>query len=169
MPKITAYQRAIDLIALALIALALCTAAWLAWPGAALAADDTTIDLAPVVNPVLDAIFGAVAALAGLAINHLTVWLKLKQDAEVRRYLENTVYAGINVARAKAGDALAGKMTVDVKIALAAEVAEYLIARVPDGLARFGLTGDALKDYVLGRLGGGDPLPLPAIAVPAAS
>lgn len=159
--------RALDLIALALIALMLAIAACIAWPVPALAADGTTVDFAPLINPVLDAMVMGIAALVGWAINHATILLKLKQDSEVRAYLEDAAYAGINLARAKAGDALAGKLTVDVKIALAAEVGEYLIARVPDALKRFGLTGDALKDYVLGRLGG-DPLPLPAIVATAA-
>lgn len=151
-------NRALELIALALIALVLATAACIAWPFPAFAGDGTTVDLAPVITPVIEALFGVVAGLASWAIRHLTAWLKLKQDSEVRAYLKDAVYAGINVARAKAGEALAGKLTVDVKLALAAEVGEYLIDRVPDALARFGLTGEALRDYVLGRIG--DPLPM---------
>ena len=161
-------NRALALIALALIALVLVISACLAWPVPAFAGDGTTVDLAPVITPFVEALFGVVAGLAGWAIRHLTIWLKLKQDSEVRAYLEDAVYAGINVARAKAGEALAGKLTVDVKLALAAEVGEYLIDRVPDALARFGLTGEALKAYVLGRLGG-DPLPLSVPVATAAS
>lgn len=157
-------HRALDLIALALIALVLAVAACIAWPVPAFAADGTTVDLAPVISPILEALFGVVAGLAGWALRHFTVWLKLKQDSEVRAYLEDAVYAGINVARAKAGAALPGKLTIDLKVALAADVAEYLIDHVPDALARFGLTGEALENYVLGRLGD----PLPAITVAAA-
>ncbi|PWR17691.1 hypothetical protein [Zavarzinia aquatilis] len=159
MPKLTAYQRAIDLIALAIIVLMLATAACIAWPVPALAADGTTVDFAPVITPVIEALFGVVAGLAGWAIRHLTVWLKLKQDSEVRRYLEDTCYAGIALVRARSDAALTGKLSFDTKSAMVAEVAQYLIDRVPGALKRFGLSDDALKNYVLARIGGGVVLP----------
>ncbi|MDD3447358.1 MAG: hypothetical protein PHS60_18295 [Zavarzinia sp.] len=134
------------------------------WSRVALAADGggTTVDFAPLVSEVFSALASVALALGLWAVHQLSSWLKLKQDSEVRRYLEDACYAGINLIRTKADGALNGQLSIDVKLALVAEVSQYLVDRVPDALRRFGLTGDALTSYVLGRLG--EPLALPAPA-----
>ena len=136
--------------------------------GTAWAADGTTVTLAPLVDELLSGL--ATAALAGLLwlINRAAEWLKLRSDSEVRRYLEQAAYAGIALARSKASGALDGRLSIDVKSAMAAEVGQYLVDRVPAALRRFGLTGDALSDYILARIpdasDAGGVLTLPASA-----
>lgn len=142
------------------LAAATITAASAFWAAAALADDGagTAIDFSPLVNEALSALASAALALSVWGIHRAAVWLGLKQDSEVRAYLERAAEAGIAMVRVKAGDALSGRLTVDAKIALAQEVGQYLVDRVPDAVTRFGLHGDALTDYVLGRLG--EPLAL---------
>lgn len=78
----------------------------------------------------VEAVIAVLLAAATWVLRHLGVWLRLRQDSEVRAYLNVAADKAIALSR-QAGDQ-----------SRAWGVA-YLRAAVPDALARFGLTQDA--------------------------
>jgi hypothetical protein len=102
----------------------------------------------------LTAAASLVLALGALAIRHLSDWLKLRADSEVRGYLtaalDRAVEYGLAEARRRARDAgLAGPAVGNV----AAEAArDYAQSRVPDALARFNIDTAALDQLIRARL-----------------
>ena len=90
----------------------------------------------------------AVLTLGGVAIRHLADWLRLRADGEVRAYLiqvlDRAVDYGLAEARRRAFD---GTKPVPAELAR-----DYVVSRVPDALARFGMDTAALDQMIRARL-----------------
>ncbi|MGD9539074.1 MAG: hypothetical protein AB7P52_17715 [Alphaproteobacteria bacterium] len=118
----------------------------------------TVIDLSDVLDYALS-IFGTIVlALGGYGIKLLTAKLKLEADSEVRAYLEDALYRGVDyalqVARSKGQDVA----QIEVRTQMVGEAAGFLARQVPDALKRFGITPDKLAQMIIARL---PPLPPP--------
>ena len=95
-----------------------------------------------------------VLALGGFAIQRLTTWLKLRQDSEVRAYLNQALERAVDLALAEARGRLPAYARIaHPEVSTAVErAAEYARATVPDALARFRIDGDGLRDRISARI-----------------
>lgn len=140
-------------IILAALAVLPVSALFIAIAHAADAAGAATAAVAPVIESVLGAIGVVVGGYAVRLIHRGLRYLGLAEDARVRSYLEDATLAAIDYAMRRAR-AHAVPPASEVERALVAAASNYLERRVPDALARFGLVGTELEDYVTARLPG---------------
>lgn len=133
-------------------------------PGGALdGAIDGAIDASPLVAPLVAyAVELAMAALLTLAAwlaRRVAGWLRLKEDGEVRSYLDSALIHALEWARERA--LAEGRNLSDIKVRaeLVELAADYVLPKVPDALRRFGVTPGALTDMLTARLGEVAPQP----------
>jgi hypothetical protein len=102
-----------------------------------------------------------VLALGGYAITRLASWLKLREDSEVRAYLNQALERAVDLALAEAK----GRLPAYARLAhpevngVVERAAEYARAAVPDALARFKIDSDGLRERVSARLAARTPGP----------
>lgn len=111
------------------------------------------VDLSPLIQQVLELLLAVGSVLALWLGWKLKTWLGLKEDSEIRTYLDlalqNGIAYGIEKAKAAGQD---WKVSVHVKDEAVAHAANYVVSRVPDALKRFGITPLALQDLIKARL-----------------
>ena len=133
---------------LVLVAVALGAALALAAPPAYPA----TVDLAPVLSPVIDILATAAVTAALALLGRVWSWLGLQKDAAHRAALEAGAVAAINwaadVARAKVQDV----SQLSVRSQIVASAAQRLLDCFPDAASHFGLTEAAARDFVRARV-----------------
>lgn len=112
----------------------------------------TTLDFSPILNHLVEIVAGILMVLGTWAIHRLSAFLKLKEDSEVRAYLETSLDNAIAYAKAAARERGGDWLQVDVKRSMVAEAANYVIRATPDALKRFGITPDQLQDMLRARL-----------------
>ena len=97
---------------------------------------------------------GGVMALGGYAIQRLASWLKLREDSEVRLYLNQALERGVDLALAEAKGRLPAYVRLaNPEVTTAVErAAEYARTTVPDALARFRIDSDGLRDRISARI-----------------
>jgi hypothetical protein len=102
-----------------------------------------------------------VLTLGGYAIQRLASWLKLREDSEVRLYLNQALERGVDLALAEAKGRLPAyaRMTHPEVDAVVERVAQYARDTVPDALARFRIDSAGLRDRVSARLASRIPAP----------
>ncbi|MEI6159996.1 MAG: hypothetical protein WCP77_09200 [Roseococcus sp.] len=117
----------------------------------------------------LQLLASGVLALGGYAITRLSDWLKLKEDSEVRVYLNQALERGVDLALAEARGRLPGYARLaHPEVSTAVErAAEYARDTVPDALARFRIDGEGLRDMVSARLATRPGIQAPATAAGA--
>lgn len=95
-----------------------------------------------------------VLALGGYAITRLSAWLKLREDSEVRSYLNQALERAVDLALAEARSRIAPRIYPLAPVAddLVAKAAAYARDRVPDALARFRIDGASLEDMIRSRM-----------------
>jgi hypothetical protein len=93
-------------------------------------------------------------ALGGYAIARLSTWLKLREDSEVRGYLNQALERAVDLALAEARGRLPAyaRLAHPEVNAVVERAAEYARAAVPDALARFRIDSAGLKERVSARL-----------------
>jgi hypothetical protein len=95
----------------------------------------------------------ALLALGSFAAARLATWLRLCNDAAVRGYLQDAIERAVDWAEARMVAALAGQPPTAADWRRAVEdAAGYLGERVPDALAHFGITPEAVRRLVEARL-----------------
>lgn len=108
----------------------------------------------PFVEVLLQLAAASVLAVGGYAIQRLAAWLKLREDSEVRIYLNQALERGIDLALSEAR----GRLPTYARLAppeLADAVdlaANYAKGRVPDALSRFRVDDVALRNMIAARL-----------------
>lgn len=159
-------------------------------PSAAFAqvAAPTTVDLAPVLNPIVQALGAAfMTIVTGILIPLAWQWYRKKaKELELEGLKIEEQYRSVIDMGAKnaIGGALGkitipeGKLTVDVKNAVVADAANTLAKNFPDAFKQLGVenTVEKATEVVKSRLGlmdaeaAGKPVPNPSqpVAVPAA-
>lgn len=107
-----------------------------------------------------------VLALGGYAIQRLATWLKLRQDSEVRAYLNQALERAVDLALAEAKGRLpAYARLAHPEVTTAVErAAEYARTTVPDALRRFGIDGDGLRDRISARIAARQAVSVPHAA-----
>jgi hypothetical protein len=108
----------------------------------------------PFLEVILQLAASLVLALGGYAIARLAAWLKLREDSEVRTYLNQALERAVDLALAEAR----GRLPTYARLAppevnsVVERAADYARAAVPDALARFDIKGDALRERIAARL-----------------
>ncbi len=128
------------------------------------------IDLTPLFGPAIEVLAGLLLmvgmwsiAWAGRKLKFSAEVDKLVGDSKVREYLEAGLARAIDYGKDRAVKEL-GKARVakiEVENEAVEQAANYMIARVPEALARLGVTKEGVKDLVRARL--------PAAEKPAAA
>lgn len=111
------------------------------------------VDLSPLIQTGLEFAAAALSALALWLGWKIKGWLKLKEDSEIRAYLDTALQNGIayGLERVKAAGA-DWKVSIHVKDEAIGHAANYVVSRVPDALKRFNITPMALQDLIRARL-----------------
>lgn len=133
--------------------LALLMMAGPAWAQEADALASTVVDVQPIIDAVVGALAALLLAVGTWAAKMLGDRLGLAKDSEVRGYLETAIQSGIGWGKEKAL-ALGHKdfAKIDVRNQVVAAAVSYVVKATPDALRRFGLTDDRLRELVLARL-----------------
>lgn len=139
-----------------LAALAACAALLILFlPAQALAATpDGTVDLTPLIEAVVALAAAAIGAVGSWAIARLAGWLKLRQDSEIRAYLDAALTNALEYGakKAMASSMVAHLSQPSVRNEAVELAIDYTIARVPDALRRFQITPAALREMLEARL-----------------
>jgi hypothetical protein len=141
------------------LALALLSAAAPAW---AAEGGGTVLDLSPYMAELVAAIGAVLVAIAGAALRAFHRFLErrwgLELDTETRAYLQDALERAVDYGVAKASAAVADAApSVDLRREAVRHAAEYALDRVPDALARFGITPAALTRMVEARIEARNP------------
>jgi hypothetical protein len=110
---------------------------------------DNTIDLTPLMGPVLELVAAAVTGVVGVALRR---WLGLKADNEVRGYLDSALNRAVLYGLNKAKDEFGQLDKVTVRNAVLDAAARYAVEAVPDALRRFRITPQKVRDLVEARM-----------------
>ncbi|AUN31254.1 hypothetical protein [Niveispirillum cyanobacteriorum] len=125
------------------------------FPLTALAAEGPfTIDLAPALGPLGEALVTALSVGVVYLVRRLLTYLGMKEDAQARDVLETAFANGIRAALEQALRHGLNTAKIETRHQLVAEGARYVIAAVPDTLKRFNLDEDAVRARLTARLQG---------------
>lgn len=105
-------------------------------------------------------VLAVLLALGSLAVKRLADWLQLSSDDKVRAYLQDALLHAIErgVAVVRGSPEHAGRGQEALREAALRVAADYVRDRVPDALARFGVSDGALTEMLQARLLPGEPL-----------
>lgn len=112
----------------------------------------TTVDFAPVIEPVLQAVGVLLAAILMWAAKRGADYFKVQLTADHRVVLQDAIDRGVSFGIGKARKQIEGGVRIDVKSEAAAVAANYVLARTPDALEHFGVTRESLVEMVMSRL-----------------
>jgi hypothetical protein len=141
---------------------------------AAMADENTTVNLAPFWSslleylvPVIGVLITALVAWAATLFQRLT---GVNIDAKHRAALQSALETGVNYGLAKAGDK-AKNLTVDVRSAIVADAITWVEKSVPDAVKHFGITPETVAEMAAAKLQVADPNApsIPAAPAPASN
>lgn len=112
------------------------------------------LDLTPIIGIGIEVAAALLVVLGGWAIAKLGKYLGLKQDAEIRDYLEQALTKGLAYGAAEAKKRTKGTK-INVESETVAQAGTYVLAAVPDALTRFQITPERLADMLKARLNDG--------------
>lgn len=118
---------------------------------------NTAVDLSTVASGAIAALSAAALWVGRAAVNALIGYLaqrtKLDLDDHTRAYLDQALERAVQYAQSSA-ERLVGPAAsvIDVHNAVVAHAVNYAVDRVPDALAHFGLTPEALTGMVEARI-----------------
>ena len=114
------------------------------------------IDLTPVLDMGIDLLAVVLMGLGTWALAKLGRKFGLEADDQIRLVLQEALEKGVGYARERAREQGDDFARIEVRNAAAATAANYVIGRVPQAAAHFGLNEDGLRELVRARLGGVD-------------
>lgn len=130
------------------------------------------IDFSPFVADLFEVVQVVVLGLAGVLATYATRWVLKKthldgliQEDLIRNYLYTALENAIKFGIAQAETKVADKASVDFKNEILATAVNYILTKVPDAIAHFGLSDEAIRDLLVARLT--DYLGMDAPEVPA--
>lgn len=111
-----------------------------------------TIDLKPLLDVLIQ--FGALILTGVLAwaVKRAADYFHVAKDSELRTVVSGAIDNGIAFAVAKAKDAEARGATIHTKDQMIANAANYVLPKVPDALAKLGVTPDHLAEIITAKL-----------------
>ena len=121
----------------------------------------TAIDLSPILTPLVQLAGLALAGFASWALSQVAAHYKISTQSALFQNVLGAVDRGIAYGQTVVA-AKASNVTINTSNAVAAEAANYVISKMPDALAKLGMTPAHVADLVTARL----PQP---ISVPAAT
>ena len=118
--------------------------------------------LVQLLTPLLQIVGAALLGVGTWALSRLATHLGIASDDAVRGYLEDALRNALAFGEKQVAARLAGKQPspVDLRV-IETEAVAYVMAHVPDALARFKLTPEAVERLVRARLDGLPDAPLP--------
>lgn len=109
------------------------------------------INLAPILQPAIQTAALILTGVAAWAVNKLAGHFHLLQQATMQQAILKALDNGIAFAEASAEKSAAGA-SVDVKSALAATAADYVVSHFPAYIAKLGVTPESLAQTALAKL-----------------
>lgn len=110
----------------------------------------------------------ALTIFGSYALTKLSAWLGVKQDSEVRGYLQDALGIAVSAGQRRLMLAMAGappEQVATLHAQVIGEAATYVASKVPGALKHFGISDVGLRDMIEKRL---EPL-IHALPAPAAS
>jgi len=106
------------------------------------------IDLTPLLDVGIEILAGALLAVATWAVTRFARKIGIDIDDKTRAYLRDAIAGGIDYAikAAKAAGKDIGR--VEVRNALVADAARYVLAQVPDGVRRLKLSRENVENLI---------------------
>lgn len=112
------------------------------------------IDLSPILGVGIDLLAVVLMALGGWALAKLGRKFGLEADDQVRVYLNEALERGVGWAKEQARKRAEDFARIEVRNQAVAEVANYVIERVPSAVKHFGLDRARVESLIEARLGG---------------
>lgn len=106
------------------------------------------IDITPLVNVGLELLAGALLALGSWAVARLAGKIGIEMDDKARAYVREAVTGGLDYALKEAKRAGQDLGHIEVRNALVASAANYVVAQVPDGVRRLKLSRGNVENMV---------------------
>ncbi|WP_372000866.1 hypothetical protein P7L68_19405 [Tistrella mobilis] len=110
---------------------------------------ENTIDLTPLVGPVLELVAAAVTGLVGAALKR---WLGLKSANEIRAYVDVAAQNAAKIGKKRALEKFGHLDDVTVHNAALDFGLRYMVELVPDGLRYLKITPEKVRDLVEARM-----------------
>lgn len=117
-------------------------------PSIAWADTGTTVDLTPILQPVVAAVLSAVGAVAIWALKRLADRWGLDIRQGTWDEIEDTIQWAVTRAEKRAKRAGKDLASVDVQSEILADTLDYVVGHVPDALQRLGVTRKVLEEMV---------------------
>lgn len=118
------------------------------------------INLAPIAEYIIQFLFLAITAIAVPALNALRAKLKIDQDSQLARSMDNGLYLAMQWAETKLLER-GQKLTLETKHQFVADAANYIAENFPGIMKHFGITPERLQKMIearlYGRLGNDNP------------
>ena len=110
------------------------------------------INLSPLVNTLVE--LGAVVLLAfgAYAIKRFINWIGLKEDSEVRVYLETALANAVKYGKTEVNKMGSDLDNLQVESETVTKAVNYVSSTVPDALKKLGVTPDHLETLIRARL-----------------
>jgi hypothetical protein len=124
----------------------------IAVPVAMAAPADGVVDVSPVLDVVIAAVGAALVALVTWVGRAATLWLGLKSDSEIRRYVQDAMERGVQLAIKRARDYSKDHGKISVKDDMIETAFEHVISAVPGGVKLLGLTDESIRRSIEARL-----------------
>ncbi|WP_395175534.1 inadl protein [Roseibium alexandrii] len=119
-------------------------------------AETSVVQLTPILEPVITALFTLLAAVATWfirkAIKAFETKVDIDFDEQTKKRIEDALLWGVDFGKSKAIQ-LAKDTSVDVRSVVVAEAVRYVTKSVPDSLGYFGIDQYRLRDMVEARIG----------------
>lgn len=112
-----------------------------------------SVDLAPILNGLVSIFVAVLTAGAAYGVRRLSRWLNLREDSEVRGYLDQGLLNIIRAIDHKMRTAVDDRGRVQVTNDQMAEAVRMAVDHFPDAVRRFRLGRDQIEDLLAARWG----------------
>lgn len=127
----------------------------------------TTVDVSSIINVLIPFVVVVLGLLLTWLTKKLAKWLGLKADSEAAQFIESAAQKALALAQDNLKQRIEGKpISIDVRNALAAEAAIYLIEAVPTRLKQLGITAEQVQKLLEARIALNTTSPETSVAVP---
>ena len=109
------------------------------------------VDLSPLISAAVEVVTLVLLAVGAIAIRRLAAWLRLREDDEVRAYLETALRNGIDFAMRRLEER-SSDLKLETKSETIAEATRYVVEQVPEAVKRLKLDQAAIERAIEARL-----------------
>jgi hypothetical protein len=110
------------------------------------------IDFAPLANLAITFLCTVLTLIAPVIALKLVQLLHLQGDDKARSVIASAIENGVALGKARAAEAIASGVNVDVKNAVIANAMDYVLPKVPDAMKRLNVTPEGVASRIEAKL-----------------